>query len=152
MFKYQEKMVKGGYWDIPAFIVGCYGFYVLVQCFFPTFAVLCGGNCGTILPLTFTSLFGLRWGGELFRLFGFYVWVWAGHYFIIIYVAKILWINHVMLSSFLFHPTSVQLYVKHGLFVSFISSIAIDKRVRLITIVLNYPSRLSSLPQSTMTF
>ena len=52
-------MVKQGYWDIPAFIVACYGFYVIVQCFFPTFDVLCGGDCGTILH-TFTSLFGLR--------------------------------------------------------------------------------------------
>ena len=38
--------VKGGCWDIPAFIVGCYGFYVYVQCFFPTFDVLCGGGFG----------------------------------------------------------------------------------------------------------
>ena len=35
-------MVKGGCWDFPAFIVGCYGFYVLVQCFFLIFDVLCG--------------------------------------------------------------------------------------------------------------
>ena len=34
-----KKMVKGGCWDIPAFIVGCYGFYVVVQCFFLTFDV-----------------------------------------------------------------------------------------------------------------
>ena len=54
-------MVKGGCWDIPAFIVGCYGFYaVVVQCFFLTFDVFSGGDFGTILPRTFTSLFGLR--------------------------------------------------------------------------------------------
>ena len=45
-------MVKGGYWDIPAFVVGCYGFNVVVQCLFLTFDVLCGGDCGTILPPT----------------------------------------------------------------------------------------------------
>ena len=44
-------MVKGGYWDIPAFIVGCYGSYVLVQCFFLTFDALCAGDFGTILML-----------------------------------------------------------------------------------------------------
>ena len=77
--KFQKKMLKGGCWDIPAFIVGCYGFYVIVQWFFLTFDVLCGGDCGTILSRTFTSLFGFRWGGELFRLigilfvFGFYL-------------------------------------------------------------------------------
>ena len=47
-------MVKGGCWDIPAFIVACYGFYVIVQCFFFTFDVFGGGGFGTILPLTFT--------------------------------------------------------------------------------------------------
>jgi hypothetical protein len=54
LYIYGEKMVKGGCWDFPAFIVGCYGFYVLVQCFFLIFDVLCGGVFGTILPLTFT--------------------------------------------------------------------------------------------------
>ena len=38
------KMVKGGCWDVPAFIVGCYGFSVVVQCFFPAFDVLCVGG------------------------------------------------------------------------------------------------------------
>ena len=42
-------MVKGGNWDIPPFTVGCYGFYVVVQCLFPTFVVLCGGGIGTFL-------------------------------------------------------------------------------------------------------
>ena len=49
-------MGKGGNWDIPAFIVPCYGFYVVVQCFFPTFDVLCGGVSGEILSLTFLGL------------------------------------------------------------------------------------------------
>ena len=49
-------MVKGGYWDIPAFIVGCYGFHVVVQCFFPAFHVLSGGVSGEILSLTFLGL------------------------------------------------------------------------------------------------
>ena len=34
-----EKMVKQGCWDIPAFIVGCHGFCVIVQCLFLTFDV-----------------------------------------------------------------------------------------------------------------
>ena len=55
--KLWEKMVKGGCWDIPAFIVGCYGFYVDVQCLIFTFDVLCGGDCGTILPKTFIQCF-----------------------------------------------------------------------------------------------
>ena len=47
------------------------------------------------------------------------------------------------------HQRSITLIcVKHDLFVSFSSSIAIDKRVRWIIIALNSPSRLSSLPQS----
>ena len=55
-----ENMVNTGCEDIPAFVVGgCYGFNV-DECFFLTFDVLCGGDCGTILPRTFTSLFGLR--------------------------------------------------------------------------------------------
>ena len=35
-------------------------FYVDVQCFFLTIDVFCAGDFGTILPRTFTSLFGLR--------------------------------------------------------------------------------------------
>ena len=51
-------------------------FYVDVQCFFLTIDVFCAGDFGTILPRTFTSLFGLRWGGELLLLLKFYVpWV-----------------------------------------------------------------------------
>ena len=57
-----KKMVKGGCWDIPAFIVGCYGFYVYVQCFFPTFDVLCGGVSGSDFPLTFTVDVWIEWG------------------------------------------------------------------------------------------
>ena len=47
-----EKMVKQGCWDIPAFIVGCYGVYVVVQCFILTFDVLCGGGSGAIFLLS----------------------------------------------------------------------------------------------------
>ena len=43
-------MVKGGCWDIPAFIVGCYVYYVMVQCFIPTFDVFRVGDFGTFLP------------------------------------------------------------------------------------------------------
>ena len=57
-----KKMVKGGCWDIPAFIVGCYGFYVVVQCFFLTFDVLCGGVSGSDFPLTFTVNVWIEWG------------------------------------------------------------------------------------------
>ena len=57
-----KKMVKQGCWDIPVFIVGCYGFYVIVQCFFPTFDVLCDRGFGTILPLTFTVDAWIEWG------------------------------------------------------------------------------------------
>jgi hypothetical protein len=57
-----KKMVKQGCWDIPAFIVGCYGFYVIVQCFFLIFDVLCGGGFGTILPRTFTVDVWIEWG------------------------------------------------------------------------------------------
>ena len=45
-------------------MLGCVGwllcFYVDVQCFFLTIDVFCAGDFGTILPRTFTSLFGLR--------------------------------------------------------------------------------------------
>ena len=47
-------MVKGGYWDSLCKYVPCYGFYVVVQCFFPTFDVLSGGVSGSDFPLTFT--------------------------------------------------------------------------------------------------
>ena len=46
--KSNKKMVKQGCWDIPRLCVGCYGFYVVVQCFFPAFDVLCGGDCGNL--------------------------------------------------------------------------------------------------------
>ena len=82
--KHPEKNgVKGGCWDIPAFIVGCYGFYVYVQCLFLPFDFLRGGGFGTILPLTFTVDVWFRWGGYLFRLLEFYVFVWVGDCFII---------------------------------------------------------------------
>ena len=55
-------MVKQGCWDIPVFIVGCYGFHVIVQCFFPTFDALCDRGFGTILPLTFTVDVWIEWG------------------------------------------------------------------------------------------
>ena len=45
-------MVKQGCWDIPAFIVGCCGFYVVVQCFILTFDVLCGAVSGAIFLLS----------------------------------------------------------------------------------------------------
>ena len=64
-------MVKQGCWDIPAFIVGCYGFYVVVQCFIFTFDVLCGGGFGTFLPLAFTWWCVLRWGGNCLGCWGF---------------------------------------------------------------------------------
>ena len=95
--------------------------------------------------------------GELLLLLGFYVCVWAGGYFII-YFVKILWVNHLCFPiSYSIPPVLNHSYfkcVKHGLFVSFISSIAIDKRVRFIAyiaIALNSPSGWSSLPQSTIT-
>ena len=51
------------------------------------------------------------------------------------------------------HQFSItQICVKQGFSVSFISFIAIYKRVRLRIIPANSPSRLSSLPQSMMTF
>ena len=55
-------MVKGGCWDIPAFIVGCYAFYVCVQCFFLTFDVLGGGVSGSDFPPTFTVDVWIEWG------------------------------------------------------------------------------------------
>jgi hypothetical protein len=57
-----EKMVKGGYWDNIPVIVPCYGFYVVVQCFFLTFDVLCDGGVGTILPRTLTVDVWIEWG------------------------------------------------------------------------------------------
>ena len=57
-----KQMVKGICWDIPAFIVGYYGLYVYVQCFFPTCDVLCGGVSGSDLPLTFTVDVWIEWG------------------------------------------------------------------------------------------
>ena len=51
------------------------------------------------------------------------------------------------------HPSSIRrIWVKHDFPVSFIASIAIDKRSRLIIKALHLPSWLNSLPQSTMTF
>ena len=50
-FFFPEKgMVKGGCWDIPAFIVGCYVFFVVG-----------GGGFGTILPLTFAVDVWIEW-------------------------------------------------------------------------------------------
>ena len=57
-----KKMVKGGCWDIPAFIVGCYVFYVMVQCFIPTFDVFRVGDFGTILPLKCSAVVWIEWG------------------------------------------------------------------------------------------
>ena len=57
-----KKMIKQGCWDIPKVYVGCCGFYIYVQCFFPTFDVLCGGGFGTILPLTFAVDVWIEWG------------------------------------------------------------------------------------------
>ena len=51
-----EKMVKRGCWDILCQYVGCYGFYGVVQCFFLTFDVLCGGVSGSDFPLAFTLI------------------------------------------------------------------------------------------------
>ena len=50
------KMVKGGYWDSLCQYGGCYGFYVLVQCFILAFDVFSGGGSGDYFLLTFTSL------------------------------------------------------------------------------------------------
>ena len=51
------------------------------------------------------------------------------------------------------HPSSIsRIWVKQDFPVSFIASIAIDKRSRLIIKALHLPSWLNSLPQSTMTF
>ena len=107
--KSNKKMVKQGCWDIPRLCVGCYGFYVVVQCFFPAFDVLCGGDCGTILPRTFTSLLGLRWGGELLLLLGF-MFVFGlviRSWYTLLILIQIFWINFI-LSKFLFHPTTIQ--------------------------------------------
>ena len=63
------------------------------------------------------------------------------------------WIIYVFQYPIPSHQCSITLFcVRHGLFVSFISSIAIDKRARLTIIALNSPSQLSSFPQSMMFF
>ena len=98
-------------------------------------------------------LFGLNGGRICLGCLGFCVCVWVGDYFIV-YFVKILWINLLCFPlSYSIHQCSITLIcVKHGLFVSFSSSIAIDRIVRFVIIALNPPSRLSSFPQSMMTF
>jgi hypothetical protein len=59
-----KKMVKGGCWDFPPLIVGCYGFNVFVQYFFFTFDVLCGGIAGLFCPELSLSMFGLDEGNN----------------------------------------------------------------------------------------
>ena len=57
MLKELLKDVRGGYWDTLRQYVACHVFIV-----FLTFDVLCGGDCGTILPQNFTQSFGLSEG------------------------------------------------------------------------------------------
>ena len=66
-----KKKVKGGCWDIPRVYVGCYGFYVVVQFFFLTFDVLCGGGFGTCFLKSVLSLFGLNGGRICLDCWGF---------------------------------------------------------------------------------
>ena len=88
-----EKNGKMGVSGHICLYVACYDFILgfnvssLVLMFFQV------GFWGVILMLKWCVDVWIRWGGQLFRLLGFYVCVWVGDYFII-YFVKILWINH----------------------------------------------------------
>ena len=47
-----QKNGKTGMLGHPSVHCGCYGFYVVVQCFILTFDVLCGGGSGAIFLLS----------------------------------------------------------------------------------------------------
>ena len=70
-----EKIGKGGCWDIPRLMVGCYGFYVYVQCFFPTFDVFSGGVSGAIFFLSVHRFLFHYFCFFVCSLFGCYVFV-----------------------------------------------------------------------------
>ena len=71
-------MVKQGCWDIPRLCVGCYGFYVVVQCFFPTFGVLCGGGLWDNFAPNFHFIAWFKMRGRIVVAPRFYVCVWVG--------------------------------------------------------------------------
>ena len=66
--KSPQEMVKGGYWDIPAFIVGCYVFFPVDMLMFNVSSLpsmlffFCDGDFGAILPRTFTVDVWFEWG------------------------------------------------------------------------------------------
>ena len=117
--------------------------------------------CLWFIILSLPSMFfSVRIAGLIYQKVSFTSWFvffclssvlccWLVHS-ILEYYELIIYAFHSPIPS---HHSSITLNCdKHGLSVSFISSIAIDKRVILIIIALNFPSRLSSFPQSTMIF
>ena len=55
-------MVKGGCWDIPAFIVGCYGFWCYCSMFHPYLCFLCWGFWDDFAPkVIWWCLVWMRW-------------------------------------------------------------------------------------------
>ena len=100
-----EKWINGGF-RAYMFVCCLLWFCVGVQCFIFAFDVFSGGVLGVILLLKWCVNVWFRWGDNCWDCWGFCLCL-GGDYFII-YFVMILWINHFLLSSFLFHPTTIQ--------------------------------------------
>ena len=149
--KHREKNVKG---DTGTSQHSSQPFYVVVQCLCPYLYCFVWWGLWHNFATNFHFIvwFKMR-GGIVLDCWGF-IFVFGR---VITWLYILLRYCELITYAFQFpnpsHQCSITLIcVRHSLFVVFISSIAIDKRVRFVIIALNSPSRLSSFPESMMTF